>query len=118
MNKVIRSGDLDRRITIEYPVETNTATGARSVVWAAWKSNIPAQKVYASKGKEDFSDAKPISESDVSFITRYLLSDSTPIVPNAKMRITDIVTEEVFDVRYVSEIGRRVGWQMDCKHRK
>ncbi len=116
--KTIKAGELDRRITIEYPTETLTGTGAKSVVWTTWKLGIPARKIYPGSGKEDFSDAKLVSTSDVVFMIRYQVQLIEPKVPNAKMRITDLITGEVFHIEFVAEIGRRMGWKLDCNQRK
>lgn len=113
-----QSGSLDRKISIQTPTETVTGTGAKTIVWDDWMTNIPAQKIYGSSGQETFTQGKLISEAGLTFWTRYLTKSEGIRVPNAKMRIVDLLTEEIFEIEYVAEIGRRVGWAFTIKHRK
>lgn len=112
------SSTLDRRINIQTPVETTTGTGAKVVTWENWKSDVPASKAYSNAGQENFTDGKLITEGALTFMTRYLTKSEGVKVPNAKMRIIDLLTEEIFEIEYVAEVGRRVGWAFTIKHKK
>lgn len=101
----MRSGELDRLITIEQATESTDAYGAPTLTWDppanSWQ--VWAQ-VKPIRGQEYFAAQQVNARVDTTFRIRYR-SDIT-----TKMRIS--YGGEYYDIQSIIELGRREGLEL------
>lgn len=97
--ELVPAGQLDRRITIESRVVTQSGTGAAGETWTTFAT------VWAGKrdlsGREYFEARQDQAEVTTEFTIRYLAG------LKREMRI--LLDGDTYDIRHVAEIGRRAG---------
>jgi SPP1 family predicted phage head-tail adaptor len=101
----MRSYQMDRRIVIETPTETQDSTGAAVATWTTL-ATVWAE-VRPMTGKETFTADQVLGDATSIFIIRYR-SDITD-----KMRIS--YGGNYYDIRYAREIGRREGLEITAQ---
>lgn len=117
-----KAGALDRRVTIEYPVEVQDGFGQLVPIWQVWAENVNARIEYQDAQKrEDVGKMQTVSDGFVYVSIRYLTRDTVgvPVRPKPKMRLKladDPST--ILDIENVDEIQRRAGWRMRCLKRE
>lgn len=98
--KTPRIGQLDRRIEIQEPTETRTATGGVGVTWAAFARCWAGVAYPLTGNNEDVQGDQAVSTTRVVFSIRY--RDGL----NAKMRI--LYAGDYYDLMPpFSEVGRK-----------
>lgn len=102
----MRAGSLDRRITLQRVVETQSGSGASTGTWLAVAS------VWAEKrpqgGTEAYREGQIQGWANVIWRIRYIqhgLDD-----PTVKWRLLE--GDRVYEILSISEIGRREGWEL------
>lgn len=106
----LRSGDLDRMITIERASESRDSFNSVVKTWA------PLATVCAAK--EDIRDAERVASQEVGaeMTTRFRIRHSTDIADvDPKDRI--VFQGRVFDIVAVKEIGRQEGIEITAAAR-
>lgn len=102
------SGNLDRRITIQ---EWSKSTDNAGDVTVTWKDKATVwAKVKEAKGSETFDGDRKHDEQEVNFEIRY-----ESATPKSEDRIK--YDGQVFDIRSVAEIPRKVGWKMAARRK-
>lgn len=102
---MIRSGKLDRQITLERQTETVAASGAVSKAWATF-ATVRAEVVQQS-ATEYLTGLGDAENNTVMFRIRYLAGVTT----------ADRVTFEgtAYDLKEIAEIGRRRALELRCE---
>jgi len=95
----MRSGSLDRKITIQKKTVSQNTFGEEVETWSTF-SKVWA-KVIPLRGQERFESKQVNAELDTMFRIRYL----TGVLPT--MRI--VHETRLYDIHSVAEIGRREG---------
>jgi SPP1 family predicted phage head-tail adaptor len=100
----MRSGELDKEITIERASESIDDNGAVSSTWASI-ATLRA-KVLQQSAEEFIRGFGASSETAIVFRTRYL----------AGLTLSDRIVYQgrAHDIKELKEIGRRVGWDIRC----
>jgi SPP1 family predicted phage head-tail adaptor len=100
-------GRLDRRITIQAPVQARDASGGVVTTWLD-AATVSAQRIDQG-GREFRSAGSLLSETTAIFEIRYFRGITTA------HRVKE--SETVYDVLAVGEIGRREGMRLQAKVR-
>lgn len=101
----MRSGRLDRRVTIEQPAEARTGSGDVTVTWSTL-ATVWAEKRDV-RGNETFLANQRLAEVETVFRIRHRAGLSP------KMRVT--LAAEAYDILAIVEIGRKRGLDLFCK---
>lgn len=98
--KTPRIGQLDRRIVIQEPTETRTATGGVETTWADWARCWAGVSYPLTGNNEDVQGDQPVATTRVQFTIRYRDGMSE------KMRI--LYAGEYYDMEPpFAEVGRK-----------
>lgn len=95
----MRAGELDRRIVIETPTDTQDSAGGPTQTWATF-ATVWA-KVIPLRGQEYFAANQNNTQVDSTFRIRWLSGVT------ATMRIS--YDGEYWDIQHIAEIGRQEG---------
>jgi len=98
----VRSGRLDRRLTLQRRTLTENDYGEAVETWTdlatVWAEKIPV------RGAERYAAMQTVAEVDTRFKIRY----RTDISPLDRV----VCAGTTYDVKGVLEIGRREGWEI------
>lgn len=104
---MLAAGTLDRRVTISQIVKTQSESGQVNTTWSALLSDIPA-RIVPTSGGQNFEADQRVSANVYTFQVRYM-----GVLISAGMRLT--YNNEVYNISYVSEIGRKDGFEIRCE---
>lgn len=114
----MRSGRLDRRITIQRSTSTPSDSGEPELEWgdlaAVWAWMAPV------RGSERFTNPQLVAEEQIEFRIRYsaTVADLTPLDRIIYPSLSgSLPTKRVHDILAVHEIGRREGLQIITQRR-
>lgn len=96
------AGPMDRRIVIEQPMRSQSATGAPGITWITFATVWAAKRDLS--GKEFFEARKEQAEVTTEFTMRWIAG------LKREMRIS--YDGELYDIHHVAEIERREGWRV------
>ncbi len=114
----LKVGKHDRKIIIQHPVETKSATGQVVIVWETWATLLANKNVDKSGiDKEGYQENKAASTQVTIWSIHYIKKVDAPTVPSPKMRVIETATNQMYDVRQVREIGRRRGWELKTEYK-
>lgn len=103
----MRAGKLDRKITIQEKIVTQTESGEPVETWSdiveVWAQVKP------NRGDERFGVMQNVGKAVVTFHMRWL--------SNVSVLNRVIYDEKIWDILDVREIGRNVGLEIDCTAR-
>ncbi|RJP54170.1 MAG: head-tail adaptor protein [Anaerolineaceae bacterium] len=103
----MRAGALDRRLTIQEKVITQSDSGEEQVTWSTI-ATVWAQKI-ENRGSERFAAQQYVGHSVRTFKIRY--SSTVAAVTTEHRLVYDGVNYDITDVR---ELGRREGIEIDA----
>ena len=109
---ILRSGDLDRRIIIQ-KLTVSKVQGAPAETWT------DLIEVWASKEELSGSET-PVTGADTAFGSvrwsiRYTTKIITPTRNKEAMRLTEVDTGITYEIKYIEELGRKVGWAIQAE---
>ena len=104
---MLAAGLLDRRITISKAVKTQSESGQTNTTWSDLLANIPA-RIVPNSGGQNFEAEQRVSNNSFTFQVRWM-----GVIIKPGMRLT--YNDEVYNINYVAEIGRKDGYEIRCE---
>lgn len=102
----MQAGRLDRRVTLQRPVQQQDASGTTTDTWSTVATVAAARRDL--RGREFVA---ALAEQ-VEVETIYTIRHTAGAVPTQLWRLVD--GERVYDIQSVAEIGRRRGYELRC----
>lgn len=106
MKYTIKSGELDRLVTIQDDVGVKDEYGQTTTVWQDVHTDIPCGITFI-KGHEQFESTQEVANLTTDFKIRFI-EGITP-----RMRL--VFEGEIYDIKRVIEITRRKGYVIQAQ---
>ena len=106
----MRAGDLDRRVVLEGPITSQSASGEVSV--SSW---LPVCEVWASRREPRGDERRDAGQEQATVEAEYQIRYRDDITP--LLRLRDRTDARLYDILGAVELGRREGLRVRVKAR-